>query len=74
MQEHYYLSRREAAEYLTQRGLKFSSNTLMKIATTGGGPRYARWGNRAVYLQADLDSWVAGKLKVRASTSEAANA
>ena len=39
MQEHYYLSRREAAEYLTQRGLKFSSNTLMKIATTVTGVR-----------------------------------
>jgi hypothetical protein len=70
MHEH-YLSRREAAEYLTQRGLKFSPNTLMKVACTGGGPRYARWSNRAVYLQADLDSWAAGKLKIRTSTSEA---
>ena len=65
-----YLSRHEAAQYLTERGLKLSTNTLMKMATTGGGPRYCRWGNRAVYLQDDLDSWVAGKLKVRTSTSE----
>jgi hypothetical protein len=44
----------------------------MKLACTGGGPRYCRWGNRALYLQADLDAWAAGKLKFRASTSEAA--
>ena len=65
-----YLSRHEAAQYLTERGLRLSPNTLMKMATTGGGPRYCRWGNRAVYQQADLDAWVAAKLKVRASTSE----
>ena len=74
MQDH-YLSRREAAEYLTEkRGLSYSHNTLTKIASTGGGPRYARWGNRAVYTQADLDSWAAVKLKVRASTSEVTDA
>ena len=39
-----YLSRREAAQHLTERGLKLSPNTLMKMATTGGGPRYCRWG------------------------------
>jgi hypothetical protein len=69
MEEH-YLSRRESAAYLSNRGLPVSPNTLMKFATTGGGPRYARWGNRAVYLPADLDAWVASKLKVRTSTSE----
>ena len=33
-----YLSRKEAAAYLVERGLPYSPNTLQKKATTGGGP------------------------------------
>lgn len=43
-----YLNRREAAAYLTERGLKTSFNTLQKMVTTGGGPLYQIYGNRAV--------------------------
>jgi hypothetical protein len=71
MQEH-YKSRAEAAAYLEDRGLPYSPNTLQKLATTGGGPRYALWGNKAVYLPSDLDAWITTKLKVRTFTSEVA--
>jgi hypothetical protein len=57
-----YLSRREAAEYVTERGLQYSANTLQKLASLGGGPVYRRWGNRAVYTPDDLDTWIESKL------------
>lgn len=53
-----YLDRTEAAEYLTAKGLRVSKNTLQKWVTTGGGPSYRRFGLRAVYTRADLDTCV----------------
>jgi hypothetical protein len=68
-----YLTRREAASYLSERGLPVSRNTLQKFATTGGGPEYWIFGNRALYTPANLDVWVETKLtRSRKSTSEAA--
>jgi len=67
-----FLDRREAAEYLTSRGLRVSKNTLQKWVTTGGGPAYRRFGLRAVYTQADLDAWAETKLSApRCSTAAA---
>lgn len=57
-----YLDRREAADYLTARGLRVSPKTLQKWVTTGGGPVYRRWGRCAVYLVSDLDTWINEKL------------
>jgi hypothetical protein len=45
MMEERYLTRIEAAEYLTRRGLKISPNTLQKFVTVGGGPTYRIWGH-----------------------------
>jgi len=69
-----YLERVEAAVYLTeQRGLRTSKNTLQKYATTGGGPVYRRFGNKAVYTVSDLNAWAEKKLSApRNSTSAAA--
>ena len=65
-----FLDRREAADYLTARGLRVSKNTLQKWATTGGGPAYRKFGLRAVYLREDLDAWVEAKLSApRRSTA-----
>ena len=67
-----YLTRPEAAEHLTERGLRITKNTLQKMATVGGGPAYQRFGNRTVYRPADLDAWAATKLREpRRSTSDA---
>lgn len=57
-----FLDRAEAAEYVKNRGLQISKNTLQKYVTVGGGPTYRRFGKRAVYLASDLDAWVLGKL------------
>lgn len=68
-----YLTRHEAAFYLSERGLLITKNTLQKFATTGGGPEYAIFGNRALYTAEGLDHWAEARLtKSRKSTSEAA--
>ncbi len=67
-----YLDRAEAAEYLATRGLRVAKGTLQKLATVGGGPIYRRFGHRAVYQAADLDTWAQAKLSApRCSTSGA---
>jgi hypothetical protein len=67
-----YLTRREAASYLSVRGLPVSKNTLQKFATIGGGPEYAIFGNRALYTPDNLIAWVEARLAApRKSTSEA---
>lgn len=68
-----YLNRKGAAQYLAERGLPISPNTLTKIACTGGGPAYQIFGNRALYTRPNLDAWAESKLSApRKSTSEAA--
>lgn len=67
-----FLERAEAAEYLTERGLRITKGTLGKLATVGGGPAYQRFGHRAVYTAESLDAWAAAKLTApRCSTSDA---
>jgi hypothetical protein len=67
-----YLTREEAAQHLTEQGLPVSRNTLQKWATTGGGPVYRRFGNRAVYTVADLNAWIEQKLSAPRASSSAA--
>lgn len=68
-----YLTRAEAAEYITLQGAPISKNTLQKFATVGGGPVYRRFGNKSLYTVADLDAWLETKLSPPcASTSAAA--
>ena len=66
-----YLLRPEAAKFLTERGFPTAKNTLQKMATTGGGPVYRIWGNRALYTGGDLLNWAEAKLSPpRRSTSD----
>jgi hypothetical protein len=68
-----FRTRPNAADYCKSRGIPVSPKTLQKMATVGGGPVYRIFGNRALYTEADLDSWIAEKLSApRRSTSEAA--
>lgn len=66
-----YLSRAEAADYLRNRGLPVAHQTLAKLVTTGGGPRFVRFGRKPFYTSLSLEAWVASRLssEVR-STSE----
>ena len=53
-----YLTRLEAAQFLTALGVPVSEKTLQKWASTGGGPRYRILSNRALYREVDLREWV----------------
>lgn len=68
-----YMTRKEAAAFLADRGLPVSHLTLQKWATTGGGPAYQIFGNRALYTAENLMTWAEAKLTPpRTSTSDAA--
>ena len=68
-----YLDRKEQSEYLASRGVRYSRSTLDKLASTGGGPRYVRIGNRALSTPEWLEEWIAAQAgKPRRHTSEPA--
>lgn len=58
-----YISRRQAAEYIRLCGFSCSYRTLAKMACVGGGPKYHVFGRMAVYLESDLEAWIAEKLR-----------
>ena len=65
-----YLNRAETADYINSLGLPISKLTLQKYATVGGGPKYQRFGHRAVYLASEINTWVRNKITApMASTS-----
>ncbi len=57
-----YLIRKEAAEYVTRKGLRLAATTLGKLACIGGGPTYHKFGRTPVYLAEDLDAWILSRL------------
>lgn len=70
--EEKYLDRPAASEYVRSKGLPCSKTTLAKLVTVGGGPALRKFGNRAVYLAADLDAWINSKLSAPLHSSTAA--
>jgi hypothetical protein len=64
-----YLRRKEAADYLKARYGIGSANWLAKLAVTGGGPIYSKAGHTPLYLRADINAWMQGRMTRRASTS-----
>lgn len=60
-----YLSRAEAANYLTDRGLPIARSQLMKLASVGGGPTFFKFGNKALYRPDDLLDWASSRLIAR---------
>jgi hypothetical protein len=56
------LSRREASRFLTEQGFPTSTATLDKAAWAGNGPRYRKYGRRALYARDDLMRWARGRL------------
>jgi hypothetical protein len=66
-----FLGRREAAQWLTERGFKTAARSLEKLACAGGGPAYRTFGRRALYAPADLLAWAESRLGApRKHTSE----
>ncbi len=64
------LRRREAAEFLTERGYTTAPTTLAKYASVGGGPAFFLYGRRPLYTPTDLLAWAkARSTEPRRSTS-----
>jgi hypothetical protein len=66
-----YLTRRQAAQYLTEHGFKTSNSTLAKWACWGtqAGPPFRRWGRQTVYEPTALLGWARAKLSGPATTT-----
>lgn len=65
-----YLTRPQAADYLTDHGFPCRPKTLAKHACQGGGPRYIKYGLRTLYRPEDLLTWAASQSRVQSSTSD----
>lgn len=66
------LTRSGAADFLQTQGYPVASATLATMATRGGGPPFAKFGNVALYEEEALLEWAEGRLTPsRRSTSEA---
>jgi hypothetical protein len=64
------LTREAAAAFLLAKGYPITLKRLAKLAHEGGGPKYRRWGNRAIYLPAELLCWAQARATApRAHTS-----
>jgi hypothetical protein len=56
------LSRKEAARYLSERGLQTAPQTLARKFCEGTGPLCATLNRRAMYYRQHLDDWFAEQL------------
>jgi len=66
-----YLTRKEAAEYVKEKGLPCAPSSLCTWATTGGGPNFRKFGRNVVYLPEELDVWIDSRLSgPKASTCD----
>jgi hypothetical protein len=65
------LGRKEAAQFLTDRGYRTAPATLAKLACIGGGPAFESFGRRPLYREADLLAWAQARTTgPRRSTSD----
>lgn len=65
------LGRKEAAQFLTDRGYKTAPATLAKLACIGGGPTFHSFGRKPLYREADLLAWAQARTTgPRRSTSD----
>jgi hypothetical protein len=63
------MSRAEAANFLRANGITTTPHGLACHAARGTGPRFQRFGRRAVYREADLLDWIAQGLTPPAASS-----
>jgi hypothetical protein len=65
------LDRRQAAQYLSDRGYRTAPATLAKLACLGGGPTFQSFGRKPLYREADLLVWAQARTTgPRRSTSD----
>ena len=56
-----FLSRTEAAQYLTELGIKTSPLTLQRWACEKSGPKFHKIGRNALYRPEEMRGWVDSK-------------
>ena len=56
------LSRKDAAIYLQDRGVRSSHTTLARLAMGGEGPKYTLIGRTAYYKPEWLDEWLESQI------------
>lgn len=67
----YKLDRKQAAQFLTERGYRTAPATLAKLACIGGGPTFESFGRKPLYQEADLLAWARARTTgPRRSTSD----
>ena len=67
------LDRKEASQFLTDRGYRTAPATLAKLASIGGGPAFQSFGRKPLYTESDLIAWALGRTsRPRRSTSDGA--
>ena len=65
------LDRKQAAQFLTDRGYRTAPATLAKLACVGGGPTFQSFGRKPLYRETDLLAWAEAKTTgPRRSTSD----
>jgi hypothetical protein len=65
------LGRKDAAQFLTDKGYKTAPATLAKLACIGGGPVFQSFGRKPLYREADLLDWAQSRTTgPRRSTSD----
>jgi hypothetical protein len=57
-----YLRRRDAAIYLKNKYGWGSWQTLAKLAVTGDGPAFHKFGHAVLYTPNELDDWAQSKI------------
>jgi hypothetical protein len=62
MSEQGYLRRKDAAQYLRDKFGWGSWQTLAKLAVTGDGPFFRKFGRAVLYDPKDIDDWAMGRL------------
>jgi len=65
------LDRKQAAQFLTERGYRTAPATLAKLACIGGGPTFESFGRRPLYRETNLLAWAHARTTgPRRSTSD----
>lgn len=65
-----FRNRDSAREYLAEtHGLEIGNTALANKASDGTGPKYTVINGRALYMDSDLDAWVAEQAKRGAQTT-----
>lgn len=57
-----YMTRAEAAKYITDNWFPHSPKTLAKLAVIGGGPVFRKAGRVPIYMPSDCDDYARSKI------------